>query len=254
MSDDLSHLPERLEAIVTRWSLLRRAHDDDNQDAVAARQALVTRYATAVRSYVRAIMQGSADADEVAQDVVVKMMQGNFAGADPERGRFRDLLKVAVRNLVKNRWARENRRQGVDYDTELVAGPDEEGGDDPWETAWRTQVLDNAWAALEDYERSTAGAVPYTLLRLRAKYPDAESDELAKKLGEKLGRSVRADAVRQQLRRARVRFAELLLDEVADGLDQASPDRIEEELIALGLFEHVRDLLPADWKTKRAGG
>src|SRR5688500_86825 len=112
MSDDLSHVPERLEAIVTRWSLLRRAHDDNTQ-AVAARQTLVTRYATAVRSYVRAIMQGSADADEVAQDVVVKMLQGNFAGADPERGRFRDLLKVAVRNLVKNRWARENRRQGV---------------------------------------------------------------------------------------------------------------------------------------------
>ena len=81
--------------------------------------------------------------------------------------------------------------------------------------------------------------------------PDAESEELAQKLGAKLGRSVRADAVRQQLRRARVRFAELLLEEVADGLDQATPDRIEDELISLGLFEHVRDLLPADWKAKR---
>lgn len=251
MSDDLSQMPQRLEAIVTRWSLLRRAHDDSDTDAISARQALVTRYATAVRSYVRAIMQGSADADEVAQDVVVKMLQGNFAGADPQRGRFRDLLKVAVRNLVKNRWARENRRQGVDYDTELVAGPADESPDESWDDAWRKQLMDNAWAALEDYERSNAGTVPYTLLRLRAQYPDAESEELAQKLGAKVGRSVRADAVRQQLRRARVRFAELLLEEVADGLDTATPDRIEEELISLGLFEHVRDLLPADWKTKR---
>lgn len=251
MSDDLSGISQRLDAIATRWSLVRRAHDDAASDIGEARGALVTRYSASVRSYVRAIMRGSPDADEVAQDVVVKMLQGNFAGADPNRGRFRDLLKVASRNMVRNWWEKANRRQGVDYDVDLTADDNEAQPDGEWDDAWRQNVMDLAWARLQEHERTNAGSIAYTLLKLRGALPDASSNDLAEKLSEKLGKPVRADALRQQLRRARVRFAELLIEEIADGLDQPSADRIEEELISLGLFEHVRDLLPPDWKEKR---
>jgi hypothetical protein len=67
-------------------------------------------------------------------------------------------------------------------------------------------------------------------------------------LAEKLGVPVRPDAGRQMLRRARLRFADLLMKEIALGLDDATPQEIEEELAALGLLEHVRDFLPSDWK------
>ena len=63
------------------------------------------------------------------------------------------------------------------------------------------------------------------------------------------GKRFRADAVRQQLRRARLRFAELLVQEVARGIDDPTPARLEEELIDVGLMEYVRDFLPADWRT-----
>ena len=58
------------------------------------------------------------------------------------------------------------------------------------------------------------------------------------------------EAARQQLRRARVKFAELLIEEIADGLEDASPDDVEEELAALGLMDYVRDL-PPDWRQQR---
>lgn len=249
MSDSLD-IPRRLDGIETQWTLVRRAHADGST-ADEARHSLVTRYSTSIRSYVRAVMKGSPGADEVAQDVVVKLLQGDFAGADPKRGRFRDLMKVAVRNTIRKWWERENRRQGVAYDVGLTESPAGDPADAEWDSAWRGNLLELAWSALEEYQKSTPGSIAYTLMRLRTESPDASSEELAEQLGAKLGRKVRADALRQQLRRARMRFAELLIDEIASGLDQPTSDRIEEELVALGLLEYVRELLPEGWKERK---
>ena len=129
---------------------------------------------------------------------------------------------------------------------EQLASSSDTAAADPWLEAFADNVLDLAWAALERYQANHSGSAPYTLLRLRAAHPDDDSKQLAEKLSQKVGRAIRPDAVRQQLHRARVRFAEMLVRELADGLDQPSTDRIEEELVELGLYEHVRDVLPAD--------
>src|SRR5262245_5988742 len=100
---------ERIDAITTRWSLLRLAHDA-SADTVQARQALVLRYASAIRRYLGAVLRSRDDADELAQEVIVRLMRGDFAGADPSRGRFRDFLKTAVRNMVSNHWSKQSRR------------------------------------------------------------------------------------------------------------------------------------------------
>jgi len=62
-----------------------------------------------------------------------------------------------------------------------------------------------------------------------------------------LNKPVRADQARQQLRRARVRFAECLVAEVADGIEVPTIERIEDELSHLGLLDRIRDVLPSDW-------
>ena len=105
-------------------------------------------------------------------------------------------------------------------------------------------MLDLAWKALEQEERRQRGDVAHTVLRLRIEFPDDTSEQLASRLSEKLGQPVRADAVRQKLRRARLRFADLVIAEVANGLDSPTPEAIEEELIALGLWEMIRDFVP----------
>jgi RNA polymerase sigma factor (sigma-70 family) len=237
------NVPSRLEAISTRWSLLCAAHEASETSAGAARNALVLRYLPAVRRYVAAILPGSQDADDVAQDIMMRLLAGDFAGADPQRGRFRDLLKVAIRNMVRNRWKRENRRRAVALDVAEIAA-EEDGNQECWTAQWRQSVLDLAWKALEQHERTQPGALAYTLLRLRTKYPDDTSEQLAVRLGQKTGQTVRADAVRQKLRRARVQFADLLISEIANGLSNPTADKIEDELADLGLMSLVRTLLP----------
>ena len=237
--------PSRLDAISSRWTLLQRAHQGSTTSAQEARNTLVLRYLPAARRYVEALMQNKQDAEDLVQDLVVRLLAGDFAGADPQRGRFRDLLKVAIRNMVHNYWSRSNRRRHVDIDLDIFAAETANENDDAWLAAWRGSVLDLAWKALQKEEETRAGTMPYTLLRLRTAHPGDTSERLAERLSKKMGKAVRADAVRQQLRRARLRFADLLISEIADNFDEPTPERIEDELVALGLLDFVRELLPA---------
>jgi len=238
--------PSRLDAIATRWSLIREAHAAGApENAAAARQMLVLRYAKSIRRYIGGMVKNAEDADELSQDAVVRLMKGDFAGADANRGRFRDLLKTAVRNMVHSHWAKSNRRKPKDVELDLVASS--EDADPQWDSAFQSNVLEHAWAALKDFEKRTPTNPAHTILKLRTEFPEATSEELAAKLSAKTGIAVRADAGRQMLRRARLRFAEALLNEVTLGLAEPTPARIAEEFASLGLLEYVKDFLPADW-------
>ena len=114
--------------------------------------------------------------------------------------------------------------------------------DAAWASARQRSLLDHTWARYlaEEGGQPTPG---YRLLKLRSEFPDETSEQLAEKLSQLLGKPVKPDAARQQLRRARQRFASHLVDEVQAGLDDETPARVEEELAALGLLELVRDYL-----------
>lgn len=246
-ADNIEAFVSRFDAQPTRWSMVQKAHGDSIAGSAEARQYLVMRYAPAIKRYVRAITRDEDQADEISQDVMVRLLQGDFAGADPNKGRFRDLLKVAIRNMTRNIWSKQKVRKTVDYDIDQNEDGTENESDLVWTEGWRQQLLELAWNQLQEYQQSHAGSVAYTILKLRADYPDASSEELAERLGQKIGKPVRADQARQQLRRARVRFAELLVVEVSDGIGVTTKERVEEELAELQLLERIRDLLPPDW-------
>lgn len=235
---------ERIEAIQTRWSLIRNAHlAGQPESASEARRLLVLRYAPAIRRYLGGIVRNDEDADELSQDVMLRLMRGDFAGADPTRGRFRDLLKTAIRNMVKSSWQKAGRRKTVDAELDLIGNEEDAARDAEWTQQWRKAVLDHTWNRLLAEEGGKPGPA-YHALKLKTEYPDASSEELAERMSKKTGTTVRADNCRQILKRARTRFAAHLLDEVRAGLDSESEERLQEELAALGLLELVRDYLP----------
>ncbi|MBL8819174.1 MAG: sigma-70 family RNA polymerase sigma factor [Planctomyces sp.] len=233
---------ERIEAIQTRWSLIRNAHlSGKPETAEEARRLLVMRYAPAIRRYLGGILRNDEDADEVAQDVMLRLMRGDFAGADPGRGRFRDLLKTALRNMVRTSWQKSGRRKSADVELDLIA-KDDATHDAEWTSQWRKTVLDNTWNRMLAEEEGRPG-VQYQALKLKTEFPDDSSEALAEKLSRKTGTEIRADNGRQILRRARSRFAAHLIDEVRAGLDAESEERLQEELAALGLLELIRGFL-----------
>jgi RNA polymerase sigma factor (sigma-70 family) len=239
----------RLEAIATSWSLIRKAHAaGQDRTAGEARNVLVLRYARAIRRFAGCVVKNPEDADELAQEVMVRLLRGDFAGADPQRGSFRSLLRTAMRNIIRTHWKRQSRTRAAAIDVDLLAGEEDIRLEQSWLDGWQQTVLDHAWAALREVERQNPAQAAHTLLKLRTQFPDETSEELAARLSQALGGPVRADTCRQMLRRARLRFAQLLITEIEVGLESPTPERVEEELAALKLLDHVRDFLPPDWR------
>jgi len=247
---DEHKVPPRLSAISTRWSLVLQAHQGKGSAAREAKRVLLLRYCGAVYRYLLGAV-GNADAAEVlTQEFALRFVRGDFHRADPGRGRFRDFLKAALQHLVTD-YHRQRKRQPepLPADADQLPAPalDTWPSDAVFLRYWRQALLDGAWQALEEEQRQT-GPPFYSVLRWRVENPQAPTAELAERLGRELGRAFTAAGVRQTLRRARERFAGLLLEEVARSLATSEPDRLEQELIDLDLLVYCRSAL-----ARRAG-
>jgi RNA polymerase sigma-70 factor (ECF subfamily) len=231
--------------ITTLWSEVVRAHDGGGSAAHAAQAQLLERYGGAVRRYLRGAVREPDVADELFQEFAVRFLEGKLRGADPDRGRFRDFLKGVLRHLIANyhnRQKRDPRLLGAVGPEPAVAPPSVSDFDRDFLTTWRDELLARAWEALAKTERAKQRPL-YTVLRFRAEHPDLPSPRMAEELAVRLGRPLNAAAVRQMLHRAREAFADLLLAEVAQSLDEPTRERLEDELIAVGLLEHCRPAL-----------
>ncbi len=225
--------PSNLDRITTHWQSVR--------DPVQ----FVLRYAPAVRKYLDALLRDPHDADEVAQDFLTRVVERGFAHAEPGRGRFRDYLKTSVRNAALTHLRRKRRSVCADLGRLPLAGPD--AAERAWVAEWQRCALSKAWRSLDRHQARTPGSLAHTVLRLSVDHPEEASEALAARAAGLAGRPLRADAFRKQLSRARRLFAEALLEEVAQTLDEPTPRQVEEELIELGLMPYVADFLPDDW-------
>jgi RNA polymerase sigma-70 factor (ECF subfamily) len=248
-----SDLPDRLSTICTRWTLVFDAHRDQADEACRAQQALVLRYSGAIYRYLLGMLKDPHQAEDLAQDFAVRLVQGDFAAACPSRGRFRDFVKAALRNLVIDHWRR--RRPGQlpeDFGEPADRGPT---SDRAFLDRWREELLERAWEGLAAFE-TESGQPYYTLLRLKADRPELRSAQIALEVTGRLGRAVSETAVRKALQRARERFAELLLDEVARSIGSSSREDIEAELGELDLLTYCRPAVDryAEKKPEREEG
>jgi DNA-directed RNA polymerase specialized sigma24 family protein len=235
----------RLCNITTLWSVVALAHAGPSEEARAARHRLLERYGGAIRRYLMTSLRNPAAAEELFQEFALRFLGGDFRLAHPERGRFRDYVKTSLVHLIGNYHMRRQRQPRPlppghpEPPVEVPAGPDL---DPVFLANWRDELLAQAWQALAQAE--TPGHPPlYTALRFRADHPELSSHELAARLGARLGRPLTAAGVRQMLHRARERFADRLVEEVAHSLEDPTPERLAEELIDLELYEHCRPAL-----------
>lgn len=222
-----------LDQISTRWGAIK--------DPVR----FLMRYGPAIRKYLDALLKNVHDAEEVSQDFLVRVLEHGFASADPDRGRFRDYLKRAVRNAAFTRLRKRDTSVADEGVLATLAAEELlQAADEEFLADWRRCLLDRTWRALESHQRRSPGNLFYTALRLTVDHPEDDSEALAARASAFAGKPVRADAFRKQLSRARQTFARLLIAEVTQTLEQPTPEMLVEELVELGLMEYVRDYLP----------
>src|SRR5262245_41520243 len=100
MAERPGHRP--LDQISTHWTKVNDA------------ATFFTRYAAAVLAYLEALLGNPTDAQDVLSEMLEQVVRHGFERATPERGRFRDYLKVAVRNRALT-WLRRKRPATVDH-------------------------------------------------------------------------------------------------------------------------------------------
>ncbi len=235
-----SHLSE----MTTQWSVVLEASSSSPERARLALATLLKRYSGAVHRYLLGALRDPDAAADLEQEFAARFLRGGFRRADPGKGRFRDYVKQALRNLVTDHYRKERARPlARDRVEERVACSDGLADfDRAFTESWRNHLLDRAWRALRDDELETKRP-HFTVLSARVDHPDLRSADLALKVTSSLGRPISTGAFRQAVVRARERFVELLLHEIAATLDSPDAEQIEEELADLRLLEFCRPKL-----------
>jgi RNA polymerase sigma factor (sigma-70 family) len=232
----------QLTQISTQWTLVFRAHQGTPEQVAAAQTELMERYAGAIHRYLLAALRDLEAAEELDQEFAVRFLRGDFHRVDPARGRFRDFLKRALRNLMTDYRRRKHvrpRPMGDDLPEPADLAADEVDFDRRFLASWRAEMLSGAWRALEQLQEKT-GQPYHTVLQLRVDHPDLSSAQLAERLSTALGRPIQAGGMRMALQRSRDRFVEFLVEEVAGGLTDPTPEQVEQELIDLGLHKYCK--------------
>lgn len=127
------------------------------RDAAGRDQAALTRFAERYRPIIRGYLLGKgvseADADEISQDLFVRVLKSDTLGkAHPSRGRFRSLLLTITQRLMIDR---HRRKREVSLETE------------DWKAETRDPDFDRAWIlhlAESAIEELRVGNSPYYLV------------------------------------------------------------------------------------------
>jgi len=238
----------RLSELSTQWTMLFQANHGTPEQVSDALRLMMLRYEGAVHRYFLKVMGDPEVARELDQEFALRFLKGKFLKYDPKLGRFRDYVKRAIRNLMQDYHRTRGKTRRLDTAMEMAIVDDTETAPELHEhqliAAWRDELLDRAWNALEDYEKRT-GQPYHKVLKFRVQHPDLRSPELAERLGPVLGRPLTGGALRQKLQRAREQWVRFLVDEVKVSLKSPSRDAVEEELADLKLLELCRPVM--DW-------
>lgn len=220
----------------TRWSLVMDA-GGATPSASRALDELCRVYRPPVLAYVRGRGHGEAEAQDLTQAFFEQLLRlRTHAAADPQRGRFRVFLLVALKRFLSNQYAAANaeKRGGgrvalsLDEDngvSDTVA--DHATPDAAFERAWAHAVLRQALQRLQAEAEASGKLELFRALReFLLEAPDA--DEYAR-AAERLG--LRRNTLAVAIHRLRQRLRDLVREELADTV--TDPGELDAELGAL---------------------
>jgi len=227
----------------TRWSLVLAGAntDGDQQKATEALAELCRTYWRPVFSFVCRHGYSMEDAQDLTQDFFVKILEpGWLRHADPDRGRFRSLLRRSLQNFLINAAGKAHtRKRGgevkfISWDDWMAEAPsqlcvspqalDSMPPERLFDLRWAVTVVEHALRRLREECESKGKR---RLFHALSSHLTAERDEVSfAQLSTELG--IAESAVIKQLFNLRQRYRSLLRDEVAQTV--ANPAEVEDEI------------------------
>lgn len=223
----------------THWSQLLEPEAGERRSRSGSWDWLAERYWKPVYACVRfQWARTTEDARDLTQEFFLWMMESDFLGRTRrEGGRFRSLLKVALRHyLVDDRRRRRTQKRGAGRLPTNLAGknpplpvtdPKGKTPDQVLDEAWREELLTRAVSALEDAYRNDEKDVYFRVFHeyLLSDRPGVTYEEVASSCG------IGVRDVGNYLLHAKKAFRTLLKGLVAETV--ADPGDLADELRAL---------------------
>ncbi|KIG16652.1 hypothetical protein DB30_04271 [Enhygromyxa salina] len=202
----------------TRWSSILGARADAEQRRILLGE-LLTEYWRPLYLFCRRQGLDTEAAADAVQDFIAAMLERDvLQRVHPDRGRLRTYLRVCLRNHLAHRWERQNsQRRGGRLDrtsleaaeAELSTAPHDP--DEAYDRAWAGKLLSRCLDTLEAEYKHGQRAGPSALLRALFGLQAAGSyEEIA------LAHDMSLSQLKSFAHRARVRYRQLVLAEVAD--------------------------------------
>jgi DNA-directed RNA polymerase specialized sigma24 family protein len=224
----------------TRWTVVLAAGQRGAPQADVALEELCRTYWFPLYAYVRRQGHSREDAEDFTQAFFARLLEKNYLeGISSDKGKFRAFLLVAVKRFLANEWDRANTQKrggGVptlsldwqDADSRYQIQPvDNLSPDKLYDRAWAVTVLERVITRLRDESGAEGKANLYEQLKPflmggKSEVPYAQA-AAALELTE--------GAVRVAVHRLRLRYRELLREEIAQTL--SDPAQAGEEMQAL---------------------
>lgn len=191
---------------------------------------LMQRYGGMIHRYLLRVCDSPSTADDLLQEIGLALASSSVGAADPERGRWRCLVKSVLFHLLSKHGKRQKLAN--------PAVPPEQMKRD-FDDYWRDEFLARTWEVLHQEQ-----PLMHEVLRFQAEGPRMGWPDMAEALSRQRNQPLTPDAVRQTSQRAREKFAALLLDEVTRSLEGSMRERLEEELSTLNLLDYCKPALP----------
>lgn len=227
----------------TRWSVVLASAGSQGEDQKAreALNQLCESYWRPVFAFICRRGHSTADAQDLAQDFFVMVLEGNLLKlADPHRGRFRALLLKSLQNFLREaaRTGRARKRGGnvhfISWDDWMAAAPSRFSVSPVVLESWSPERLfDLRWAATVT-ERALRRLREECEAKGRRRVFDALSSSLGAERTEVSYSNIAATlgieetTVKKLLHRMRQRYRELLRGEVAETV--ADPSEVDDEI------------------------
>jgi RNA polymerase sigma-70 factor (ECF subfamily) len=224
--------------IQTLWPKVREGCGE-GADARQARDELLVRYHDAVREYFRRQFPNNPHAaDDLYSNFALRLLVSDqlIKKADPTKGRFRDYLKRALRNMVIDYYNQLHQRK----EGPLPEDPPEP--EVPFLPVWQSELLEQAWKAFGVMKAKKFPSY-YTVLRFHSDHPELKGPQLVERFNAQYGTRFKDFNLRKLLQRARDVFATFLLAEVERSLENPTEDTLKKELIDLQLLKYCERAL-----------
>jgi RNA polymerase sigma-70 factor (ECF subfamily) len=225
------------EFATTHWSVVLSASRSNDTRAAAALEQLCRAYWYPLYAYIRRRGHSPADAQDLTQGFFAQLLESDALGkVSPDKGRFRSYLLACCNHFLANAWKQGRTvKRGGGYPALALDEAAAEGRyqvepatdltpEKLFERRWVLALLDQALGRLQEEWRADGKEALFQALRVflsdvKGATSHAES---ARQTG------LSEVATRQAVHRVRLRYRELLREEIARTVE--SPSEIDDEI------------------------